>query len=757
MTPVLPRDGQGDSPFLQPERPAAPGPRSVRAAVAATTLLICVAVLLGWALHLPSVVQLRADWAPMQPNAAVGLALVSLGLLASLRGFSRLGAGLGVAAIALAALTLAQDLFRLDLGLDSALMRVWLSIETPHPGRMAPNTAAGLMLLGLSIALMPSHRWIRSCCSIGAFALGAGALLGYATGLDATYDWGSLTPMAPATATCLVLSSVALLWDRDRAPRVEAAEQWHAPLVAGLGSVALALLFFQALLVRQENQIDATVQATSQRIGTEIRAAIRSQRDALGGLAREWNDTFFKLRSAWESDARIVLARSQGMAAVAWFEPDGGLNWSYPPDEGTPRVEVPRSAADVRPWLHPVTLSDGSAGFALVAPVLDDGSVDAWLCGFFRADEFFGGLSTLLPAGYAFRVDANGVPLYTGSPEDPDTARWMRRLPLGAGTGAEVAVQPTSEWIAGQRSLLPHVLLGAGLLVSALLVWALRAARQSSARALALEGEVRAHERAEEEIRTLNLELEGRVSLRTAELQRSNEALQRFASFLSHELRQPLAAQAFWAEILDAESAEALDARGRECVTEIRRSTRRMGDLIAAQLSLAALPSTPRGDRPVELGAVLEEVVADLKRDLDRAGATLHRESLAPVRGDVRLLYQLLRNLVENSIKYRRTGHPLEIRITSFDQPDGVEIHYTDNGRGIAPEDAQRIFGAFERAQGVESEGLGLGLTLCRRIMERLGGSIDARVRIGEGAAFSLRFPDAERSLDRSPDPEEEA
>jgi signal transduction histidine kinase len=96
--------------------------------------------------------------------------------------------------------------------------------------------------------------------------------------------------------------------------------------------------------------------------------------------------------------------------------------------------------------------------------------------------------------------------------------------------------------------------------------------------------------------------------------------------------------------------------------------------------------------------------------------------------------------LVDNSIKYRRPGVPLELRLSSRPLGDRVEIRYEDNGRGFAEEDAERVFGVFERGDSRE-EGFGLGMALCRSIMERHGGTITAEGRPGGGASFVMRFP----------------
>jgi signal transduction histidine kinase len=711
-------------------------PHAAWAIASATAAILASAALLGLAVPGP-MLALGADWAPIPAGAGVGLLLASVALFAASRGRTAWAVGLGGTAATLGAWVLVHAWLAAEGGTTPEA-----GASLPH-GAMPPNSALGVLLLGLSATCVGTRaRALAAVCSLAAGVLGAGALIGYATGLDPAYRWGG-EPMAPVTATGLLVLSSGVLWGRVSASDRSGA--WTVPLGAVVATLTLVFLFHQALLVRRASQIDATVDATAQRIRTEVRVAVRGQRNALGGLAREWYDVFFKRRGAWESDVRIALAMSRGMASMAWFEPDGRLNWTYPSRAYAPQIPLPSPEADptvVQGWMRSVPLEDGTIGFALLAPILDSKGIDGWLCGFFDARGFFGELSSALPDGFWIRVDSGPALLYEGGDGTPALdGRWAHDFPLELGSEVRLTVRPTTDWVAAQTSSLPAVLMAGGVLVALLLFWALRSARLARAHAVALEGEVEAHERTEAEVRRLNLGLEERVEQRTAELRRTNEELKGFASFLSHELRQPVFAQALWAQMLEEDHGRSLDEEGREYVAEIRRSTQRLGDLIDGQLWLAQLGSAPASAASVDLDAVLAEVATDLKRDLDEADATLHREPLPPVLGHAPQLYQLFRNLVENSVKYRRAEAPLHVRIAGERHGDLAEIVYEDDGRGFDPADAERIFEPFERGPGGGQGGLGLGLALCRRIVERGGGRIVAEGRPGRGATFRVRLP----------------
>jgi signal transduction histidine kinase len=262
-------------------------------------------------------------------------------------------------------------------------------------------------------------------------------------------------------------------------------------------------------------------------------------------------------------------------------------------------------------------------------------------------------------------------------------------------------------------------------------------------RAGALEVEVAGHERAEAEVRRLNTELEERVQQRTAQLERSNGDLQRFASFLSHELRQPLGTQMIWIELLESQAGDALGDAARRNLTNIRAMALKMSELITAQIALAAKPEAKAATDRVDLAAIVSDAIGELAHQLDAIGAKVKVGPLPLVRGDARQLTQLFRNLLENAIKYRREGVQSEVAIEAVsDEQGGIDVAVADNGRGFAAEDAERIFEPLERLGAQGPEGQGLGLTLCRAIVQRHGGALRADGRPGAGATFFITFPE---------------
>jgi signal transduction histidine kinase len=135
----------------------------------------------------------------------------------------------------------------------------------------------------------------------------------------------------------------------------------------------------------------------------------------------------------------------------------------------------------------------------------------------------------------------------------------------------------------------------------------------------------------------------------------------------------------------------------------------------------------------------MDEVAEDLRPRLQEAGATLEARDLPPVRGDARQLRRLLQNLVANAVKFR-SGAPPRVEVSAVSSSDGWIVTVRDNGVGVSPEDGARIFGMFARAHA-DQEGTGIGLAVCRRVVEAHGGRIWVEPAEGGGSAFRFTLP----------------
>jgi signal transduction histidine kinase len=265
-------------------------------------------------------------------------------------------------------------------------------------------------------------------------------------------------------------------------------------------------------------------------------------------------------------------------------------------------------------------------------------------------------------------------------------------------------------------------------------------------------------------VERLNEELEGRVEERTRDLTRANEEIQRFAYIVSHDLRSPLVnVMGFTGELeaatkplgalvdrVEAEAPELLDPdaaiAAREDLPEsirfIRTSTQKMDRLINAILRLSREGKRVLTPDKIELAPLADQIVASLQHRLDEIGAEITVVRPMPsVVADRLAVEQMLSNLVENAVKYLKSGVPGRIALSAKIEHGRIDIAVADNGRGIDPRDHERIFDLFRRSGQQDQPGEGIGLAHVRALAYRLGGFISCQSTLGEGATFTLSLP----------------
>jgi len=247
--------------------------------------------------------------------------------------------------------------------------------------------------------------------------------------------------------------------------------------------------------------------------------------------------------------------------------------------------------------------------------------------------------------------------------------------------------------------------------------------------------------RADEEIRRLNIDLENRVTQRTAELEAANRELEAFSYSVSHDLRAPLRHIEGFIEILISR-AKALDEEAQHHLETISESARQMGRLIDDLLAFSRTNRTELRKTRIDTKDLSQATVQDLRHDWENRKVDWRFEALPEVEADPALLRQVMLNLVGNALKYTRTRARAKITFGSKSSPKEHVIFVRDNGVGFDMRYAHRLFGVFQRLhRASDFEGTGIGLANVRRIIHRHGGRVWAEGTVNKGATFFFSLP----------------
>ncbi|MGB7272086.1 MAG: ATP-binding protein [Geitlerinemataceae cyanobacterium] len=226
------------------------------------------------------------------------------------------------------------------------------------------------------------------------------------------------------------------------------------------------------------------------------------------------------------------------------------------------------------------------------------------------------------------------------------------------------------------------------------------------------------------------------------ELARSNRELEQFAYIASHDLQQPLMSISAFAQLITMKSGGNLDPKVHGYLTQILQAVTRMQQLIGDLLAYSRIGIGDRPTEPTDCNPVLEEVLGDLRGEIDRSGAVVTADALPVVRADPRQMVQLLTNLIGNAIKYRSDDTAPRIHIAVESQPDKWRFEVCDNGIGIESEYFDRIFQIFQRLHSAKAyPGTGIGLASCKKIVESYGGEIWVESTLNSGSSFYFTLP----------------
>lgn len=242
---------------------------------------------------------------------------------------------------------------------------------------------------------------------------------------------------------------------------------------------------------------------------------------------------------------------------------------------------------------------------------------------------------------------------------------------------------------------------------------------------------------------------ETEVILYAEKLRISNSDLQEFVSIASHDLQEPLRKVTAFGGRLKSGYASVLDERGLDYLERMTNAAKRMQELISGLLTFSRVTTKAQPLVPVDLCRISKEVLTDLEISIEQTGGKVEVGDLSTLEADPLQIRQLFQNLISNALKFHKKDDSPVVKISGtfipdndHDQNNCYQVTVEDNGIGFDNKYAERIFGVFQRLHGrQEYEGTGIGLSVCKKIVERHGGTITAQSIPGQGSTFTVTLP----------------
>lgn len=226
----------------------------------------------------------------------------------------------------------------------------------------------------------------------------------------------------------------------------------------------------------------------------------------------------------------------------------------------------------------------------------------------------------------------------------------------------------------------------------------------------------------------------------------SNRELQDFAHIASHDLQEPLRKVMAFGDRLKSKYSDVLGEQGNDYLERMQSATRRMQSFIDDLLAYSRVSTKGQPFVPTDLAAVVGAVISDLEVRIEGTGATVEVCDLPVIDADPRQMHQLFQNLIGNALKFHRKDEPPKVTVSgrciATGETEAIEIVVADNGVGFDTKYTERIFQVFQRLHGrSDYEGTGIGLSVCKKVVERHGGTIQAAGVPNQGSTFTVLLP----------------
>lgn len=663
-------------------------------------IVVGVTVLLGWTLDLDNVKRVVPGLVAMNPATAISFLGLSVALWLrqspSVTNRVRRIANIAASIVLVIGLTrVAAYIAGVDVGFDQLLFPNAIEADSSGiPNRMAPNTATLFVVLGLAMLVIDwttKRNWrLAEWLAIAAILLSMIATLGYLYGVGALYQVDFFIPMAVNTAVTFFVLGHGVLMARPKKGLCSILTEQAAGGIMGrrmiFGAITIAVLFS---FLRLEGQYAGL-------FGTEFGVALMTSLMITIMSGYIW----------WNARALNRFDHTQRAA-------DQKMRAAH--KELTEQHEVLQTILECA--------GEGIAVSDLEERFIVFNSAAKRLTG--QAGEY---------QGRREWVEHFGVFKPDGKTPFPPNELGLARSLKGESTDAQ-------EMLVRNENI-PD---GRFLSVSAR---PLKSSGGDLRGGVVVFHDITKRKEDEARLRAFNAELERCVDERTEELARTVSQLQQFAYVASHDLQEPLRMVTSYLELIDRRYRDQLDDRGREFIAYAVDGATRMKQLIVDLLDYSRAGSRGLKFEHVDGNAVMHEVVNLLKTQIEEANAEVSHDELPTIVASTGQFRQLLQNLIGNAIKFHGEEKP-RVHIACSKSDMGWEFVVKDNGIGISTEHRERIFEMFQRLHSRDAyPGTGIGLAICKKIVERHHGRIWVTSEPGAGAAFHFVIPALEVSND---------